>query len=172
MGILELERQVLDSVLSDTLGLEPVSGKSRYQRYDWTRRPIRRESLAKQLNLPSHMVLDKNQLFDLAAGKADATQLKRPPRVPATVFADIGKVQVLRYQKTSLLLRRRPDRLIVSSGETLLKNRIHIMAQQSKGLGYINRQIFIKFDLHKPVSMGTVRQEQVSPLRQRPRRRR
>ncbi len=161
--LLGLSKQGLDSVLEGVLGLEPVSGKSRFQKYDWTRRPIRsdavdyalrdvlhlfalrdellsrleaagktaefykensrreaivpdldrkpgmfrtrrfermsdaakaeferiyniRDTCAQQLNVPPHLVLSKDQLFDLAAGKLRADQLQRAPRIPANVF--------------------------------------------------------------------------------------
>lgn len=61
--ILGLAKQGLDSVLTEILGLEPETGKSRFQQYNWTRRPIRPDALDYALRDVLYLFRLKDELF-------------------------------------------------------------------------------------------------------------
>lgn len=56
--ILGMEKQGLDSVLEEVLGVTPPASKKRWQQYNWTKRPIKPEAI-------DYAVRDVLYLFDL-----------------------------------------------------------------------------------------------------------
>ncbi|MFA7566422.1 MAG: 3'-5' exonuclease [Alkalispirochaeta sp.] len=61
--LLLFEKKGLSSVLEDTLGLEPASGKKKFQQYNWTRRPIDQQAIEYALSDVTPLFRLKEVLF-------------------------------------------------------------------------------------------------------------
>ena len=63
--ILDLERQDLSSVLAETLGVNEAGSKKRFQRYNWTRRPLDPEAVRYAVRDVRHLFALKDVLFQM-----------------------------------------------------------------------------------------------------------
>jgi len=82
--------------------------------------------------------------------------------------ADIGKVQVLRYEKVPFFLRGLPHHRIVLAGEAFLNHRVHIIAESRRRLNQIGKKILVKLDSHEAAPIPKAPLEREGPLRRRP----
>jgi len=62
--VLDFQKKGLDSVLKDVLNTQ-VSQKNKYQKYNWTRRPIQKEALEYALGDVQYLFILKDALFKL-----------------------------------------------------------------------------------------------------------
>ncbi len=75
VNVLELEKKGLDAVLSVLLRVT-VNKKEKFQRYNWTRRPIETEALEYALNDVEHLFRLKEELVKLITAKNMAAPLE------------------------------------------------------------------------------------------------
>jgi ribonuclease D len=87
--LLGMRKQGLDSVLEETLGIDPPGSKKRFQQYNWTKRPIRPDAVDYALRDVIYLYDLRDELFkrlDALALREEYEQLnrQRQERVPQT----------------------------------------------------------------------------------------
>lgn len=111
--ILELTKKGLDSVLRDLLNVN-VSQKSKFQRYNWTRRPIQNEALEYALGDVEHLFELKDALTKLIIerGLYEKLILKITCKDPVVKIQALpGVKRKKRYKNLNKLARKRFDHI-------------------------------------------------------------
>lgn len=106
--LLEMKKQGLDSVLESTLGLEPPASKKKYQQYDWTRRPIRREAIEYALRDVLYLYRLRDELFRRLAEQGLSREFVEENARRDAIVPDLNrKPGVLRSRRYERLSKRR-----------------------------------------------------------------
>jgi ribonuclease D len=113
--LLDMEKQGLDSVLQEALGIDPPASKKKFQQYNWTKRPIAEEAV-------DYALRDVLYLFDLeeelfrrleAAGKVDefAAENARRDAIVPDLNRKPGVLRSRRFERLSKSRQRKFERL-------------------------------------------------------------
>ncbi len=111
--ILDFPKKGLDSVLREVLKIN-VAQKSKFQRYNWTRRPIQQEALEYALGDVEHLFVLKNALMKMIIDKGLYEQLIlriTSKDLQVKIHALPGVKRKRRYKDLSKLAKKRFDHI-------------------------------------------------------------